>query len=112
MAQDTENREVACTMTDEEEAERTESTLALLVPHYTGYEERENGVDIRFEGASEALQNVAEFISNEKECCSFADYEITVGPPYDETVLTITGPDGTRPMFRDAFAERLEAEAA
>lgn len=112
MAQNNEDRDVACTMTDKEEKERTESTLAMLVPHYNGYEERENGVDIRFEGAGEALRNVAEFISNEKECCAFADYEITVVPPYDDTVLTITGPDGTKSMFRDAFAERLEAEAA
>ena len=111
MAQDTEDRKVACTMTEQEAEERTESTLAMLVPHFAGYEDRENGVDIRFDGAGEALRNVAEFISNEKECCSFADYKINVVPPYDETVLTITGPDGTKPMFRDAFAKRLEERA-
>ena len=48
----------------------------------------------------------------ELQCCAFAEYEITVAPPYEETVLTITGPDGTRQMFHDGLVNRLEAETA
>ncbi|WP_232701247.1 hypothetical protein [Halobacterium wangiae] len=83
----------------------------MLVSRYVGYEERENGVDVRFDGTDESLRAVARFTSNELQCCSFAEYHITVSPPYDETVLTVTGPDGTRQVFREGFVERLEAAA-
>lgn len=39
----------------------------------------------------------------------FPEYEITVSPPYEETMLSITGPDGTLQMFREGLIERLEA---
>ena len=104
-------REVTCTLTDEEEAERSEEVRSLLIAHYAGYEEREDGVEIRFEGTDDSLTALARFASNELLCCSFASYEIGVSPPYEETVLTVTGPDGTREMFLEGLVERLEAEA-
>lgn len=110
MSQNDSEREVACTLTDEEKSEQLNEVQSVLVSQYVGYEERENGVDVRFDGTDEPLRAVARFISNELQCCSFAEYNITVSPPYEETVLTITGPDGTRQMFREGFVERLEAE--
>lgn len=104
-------REVSCTLTPEREADRPEEVWSLLVARYAGFEEHDDGVAIRFEGTDEALLAVAEFTSHELACCSFADYEITVSPPYDETVLTVTGPEGTRTMFREGLVDRLEAEA-
>ncbi len=57
-----------------------------------------------------SLLTVAQFTASELQCCAFADYEITVSPPYEETVLTITGPDETRQMFRDGMVDQLEVE--
>lgn len=111
MSQNDSAREVACTLTEEREAERSKRVRGRLVAHYLGYEEREDGVVIRFEGTDESLRAVARFTSNELQCCSFADYEITVSPPYEETVLTVTGPEGTQQLFRDGLVERLEAES-
>ena len=111
MRQNDSERAVACTLTEEEGEQRSEEVRSLLVSQYTGYEERENGLDIRFDGTDESLQAVAGFASNELQCCSFAEYEITVSPPYEETVLTVTGPDGTRQLFREGLVERLEAES-
>jgi hypothetical protein len=105
-------REVACTLTAEQEAQRSEEVQELLISHYLGYEETENGLDIRFEGTDESPQAVAQFISDELQCCSFADYTITASPPYEETVLTVTGPEGTQQMFREGLVERLEEESA
>ncbi|WP_310908231.1 hypothetical protein [Natrinema sp. 1APR25-10V2] len=98
-------------MTEEDEKERSEAVRSLLISHYTGFEEREKGLDIRFAGTDESLQAVARFTANELQCCSFAEYDITVSPPYEETVLTVTGPDGTREMFREGLVERLETES-
>jgi hypothetical protein len=66
----------------------------------------------RDDGTDEALIAAAQFISAELQCCPFAEYELTVAPPYEETVLTITGPAGTRQLFRDGLIDRLEAEIA
>lgn len=111
MSQTDPERVVACTLTEEAEKERSEEVRSLLNSHFTGFEERENGLDIQFAGTDESLQAVARFTANELQCCSFAEYEITVSPPYDETVLTVTGPDGTREMFHEGLVERLEAES-
>lgn len=111
MSQNDSERDVACTLTDEEKAERPDEVQSVLTSRYVGYEERENGVDVRFDGADESLRAVARFTANELRCCSFAEYDITVSPPYEETVLTVTGPDGTRRLFREGLVDRLETEA-
>lgn len=111
MSQNDSERVVACTLTDKEEKERSEEVRSLLISHYTGFEERGNGLYIRFAGTDESLQAVAQFTANELQCCSFAEYNITVSPPYEETVLTVTGPDGTREMFREGLVERLEDQS-
>ncbi|MFC7157235.1 Zn-dependent oxidoreductase [Halomarina halobia] len=112
MSPDDSSREVACTLTDEQERERSEEVRTRLVANYVGFEETEDGLAVRFAGTNESLLAVARFASWESTCCAFAEYEITVVPPYEETVLSITGPDGTRQMFRDGLVERLEAETA
>lgn len=101
---------VACTITRERVEERTDWMTEELLPAYAGHDEREDGVTVRFEGATETLQHVARFVAEEKECCAFADYRIDVSPPYEETRLTITGPEGTKEMFYEEFVGRLEGE--
>ena len=103
------NRPVACTLTAEQEAERPERVRTILRDTYTGADELESGYTIRFEGTNESLVAVATFVSNELHCCAFADYQVAVSPPYDETTLTITGPEGTKGVFAQ-FVDRLEQE--
>lgn len=112
MSQHDSTREVACTLTEKQEADRSEQVRSLLVSHFTGYDESEDGLEIRFDGTEESPQAVAQFVSDELQCCSFADYRITVSPPYEETVLTVTGPDGTRELFREGLVEKLEEASA
>ncbi|QIB76042.1 Zn-dependent oxidoreductase [Halogeometricum borinquense] len=110
MGQNDSSREVACELTEEQETERSEEVRSRLITNYVGVEESEDGLKIRFEGTEESLLAAARFISSELKCCAFAEYEITVSPPYEETALTITGPDGTREMFRNGLVARLEAK--
>lgn len=107
MSEDIETTPVACQLTDEQEAERSEAVRRTLVVHYLGAEERTNGYTIRFKGTDDALLAVASFTASELQCCAFANYTITVSPPYDETRLTITGPEGTKGLFED-LVHRLE----
>ncbi|RBI60280.1 Zn-dependent oxidoreductase [halophilic archaeon] len=112
MSQNDSSREVACTLTEEQERERSAEVRSHLISHYVGYEATEDGLAIRFDGTDESLPAVAQFTASELQCCAFAEYKITVEPPYEETVLSVTGPDGTRQMFRDGLVNRLEAETA
>lgn len=113
MSQNDPARAVECTIeTDDALQERAEQVKSTLVPRYEGYEDSEEGLAIWFAGTDATLPAVAQFMAAELICCSFAEYELSVSPPYDETVLTISGPEGTQDMFREEFIERLEEWSA
>lgn len=113
MSQNGSARDVTCTIDEDKELpEREERIKSNLVPHYEGYEESESDLAVRFAGTDETVTAVAQFMANELICCSFAEYDLSVAPPYDETVLTMRGPDGTRDMFREGFVGRLEEWSA
>ena len=101
---------VACTITEERAAERADWMRETLVPVYAGAEAREDGVTVRFDGSDETLRNVARFVTEEKHCCAFADYCVEVSPPYDETRLTVVGPEETNELFYHEFVGRLLGE--
>lgn len=109
MSETDSTQRVACTLTEEQDEDRPEQVRSALLAAYERAEERSDGYTLFFEGTDEALMAVAEFISNELVCCSFAEYSIAVSPPYDETRLTITGPDGTKELFGEGLIDRLEA---
>ncbi|WP_101297638.1 Zn-dependent oxidoreductase [Halegenticoccus soli] len=111
MSRNDTSRDVACTLTEEQERERSEEVRSRLIANYVGFEESGDGLRIRFDGTDESLLAVARFASSELKCCAFAEYGITVSPPYEETVLTIAGPEGTRQTFRGGLVDRLEAGA-
>ena len=98
-----------CTISDERRAERAERVRSTLAASYEDAIERDGGYTLVFDGDDESLAAVATFVSNERQCCSFAEYAIDVSPPYEETRLTITGPDGTKALF-DGLFEHLNAE--
>ena len=111
MAETDSDRDVACELTPEIAAEQTRNVKNGLADAFSHAEEREDGHTVVFEGTEETLELVAAFVANEHQCCAFADYEIEVAPPYEETRLTITGPEGTKEMFGTSFVDLLETAA-
>lgn len=99
MTEPTEHQTVTCTLTEEEVAARMTHVQSTLSARYTGAEERPNGYAISFAANRDALEAITRFVTHERQCCSFATYQITVSPPYEEYTLTITGPDGTKAHF-------------
>lgn len=89
----------------EERAEQAETEMAS---RYIGADEREDGYAFRFTGTDGTLEALARFVRDEHECCAFASYRIEIEPPYEETLLVITGPEGTKDLFAD-LVDRLEA---
>lgn len=103
---------IACTLTDAENDERPDEVRATMTDAFARAEELRDGYTLYFEGTDEVLTAVAEFTSNELECCSFAEYTIEVWPPYEETRFTVTGPDGAKELLGKGLMEELEGEAA
>lgn len=62
-------------------------------------EEVPDGYAFRF--MPEALDDLARFVSNERKCCPFLTFELTVAPANGPVWLRLTGPEGTR-AFLDA----------
>jgi hypothetical protein len=103
---------VACTLTDPENDERPDAVRAIITDAFARAEELHDGYTLYFEGTAEALPAIAEFTSNELECCSFAEYSIEVSPPYEETRFTVTGPEGAKELLGEGLIEELESQAA
>lgn len=97
---------VACTLTPDQMADRT-GELATLADGFRGAEELADGYTFRFDDTDDVFETVAAFVSAERECCAFADYVLETTPPYEETRLTIKGPDGTKTMFGEGLLELL-----
>lgn len=103
---------VACTLTPEIAAEQSDRITATMAEGYLRAEELDDGYAFAFEGTEDALEALAGFVATELRCCSFAEYTIETEPPYEETRLTVTGPDGTTELFGRAFADLLESARA
>jgi len=56
-----------------------------------------NGYAIRFE--ADAFDAVARFVANERKCCPFLTFELTLDPGSGPLWLRMTGPDGTRAVL-------------
>ncbi|MHB9288672.1 Zn-dependent oxidoreductase [Halobacteriales archaeon Cl-PHB] len=112
MAETDDTREVACELTPEIAAEQTRNVTDGFADAFSHAEKREDGHTVVFEGTEETLETVAAFVANEHQCCAFADYEIAVAPPYEETRLTITGPEGTKELFGQSFVDLLRTASA
>ena len=61
-------------------------------------QELPNGYE--FEFTADALPRLAQFVANERRCCPFIDFEITVGRKPWPTRLRLTGDEGVKDVLR------------
>lgn len=57
-----------------------------------------NGYAFRF--APESFEAVASFVANERRCCPFMSFELTLTPAPGALWLRMTGPEGTREVLK------------
>jgi hypothetical protein len=62
------------------------------------HRELPDGHEFHFRPGS--LEDLARFIANERKCCPFVNFELTVAAGSDHVVLRMTGPAGTREVLR------------
>ena len=67
-------------------------------------EEEENGYRFSFPNETELIARLAEFIANERLCCPFLKFVLTVTMQDEPLSLSLTGPAGTQEFLREEFS--------
>ena len=97
---------LACDMTVFTPAEREEhiQNTSLLYKTVQNVSDVPNGYEFTFPYGAE-LTKLAEFISNERRCCAFLEFNVKVLPQPEPIILTLSGPEGTQEFLREEFSE-------
>jgi hypothetical protein len=89
------------------EREKHIQTTIQLFQSVQNIREVENGYEFIFPNpsGSDILNKMAEFISNERRCCPFLKFTLTIDIDPQPITLTLTGPEGTQEFLRAEFSE-------
>ena len=63
------------------------------------------GYKFLFPCNSETIAKLAEFITNERLCCPFLEFDLKIRPNDQPISLTLSGPEGTHEFLREEFSE-------
>ena len=82
-------------------------TTTQLFQSVENIREVENGYEFIFPNPSDSdiLTHMAEFISNERRCCPFLKFTLTINTDPQPSALILTGPEGTQEFLRAEFTE-------
>jgi hypothetical protein len=81
----------------EERAAHFQLAKRLFVELAETREQLSDGYAFRF--PADAIHEVARFIANERRCCPFMEFGISISPNADSLWLRMTGPEGTRDVL-------------
>jgi len=86
-----------------EQRTRTFQLLDRLKAEKREIAELQNGFSFRYETESGMLRDIAEFITYERICCPFFDFEMRVEREGGDTWFTLTGREGIKAFIREEF---------
>jgi hypothetical protein len=87
---------VACRLTSPELRRRKETVIASLKRQVIARQELANGFAYQFIGSDELLDELAEFVKTERQCCTFFEFELRFGCEGEAAWLQLTGPAGAK----------------
>lgn len=90
--------------TPAEREDHIQSTSQLYQSAQSVYEV-ENGYEFIFPNGSEIIIRLGKFISNERRCCPFLEFTLTISSNNAPISLRLTGPEGTQEFLRTEFTE-------
>jgi hypothetical protein len=94
---------VACTLGPAALQARRENLLNALLRRAKETRELPNGYSLRFAAESDALSEIARTVDNERQCCRFLRFTVTVEPDDGPITVDLTGPAGTREFLAAMF---------
>jgi hypothetical protein len=94
---------VACTLGPAALQARRENLLNGLLRRAKETRELPNGYSLQFAAESDALSEIARTVDNERQCCRFLRFTVTVEPDDGPITVDLTGPAGTREFLAAMF---------
>jgi hypothetical protein len=94
---------VACTLSPAALQGRRENLLNALLRRTEERRELPNGYSLRFAAESDVLSEIARAVDNERQCCRFLRFAVTVEPDDGPITVDLTGPPGTREFLAAMF---------
>ena len=97
---------LACNMdvfTPEQREMHIRNTIQLM-ERIQNIQEVENGYRFTFPNETELISKIAEFVSNERLCCPFLKFTLTVNSNNEPIWLALDGPIGTQEFLRAEFS--------
>ena len=90
MTEPSRTTELACSLNDEEHADRRKFVRESLIPRVLQSHEVGSGLQLIFENTASLRSDVELFVELESQCCGFLNFEIASRS--EGLVLTIDGP--------------------
>ena len=97
---------IACTLSSRELRERTGELLPGLVRVAQDSEELPDGRRYRFAAATDTLLAIMRVMENERQCCRFFRFRLTIEPDLGPFWLEVTGPPGVKEFLSELLTER------
>ncbi len=94
-------RELTCKLTTPEMRERKATVLASLKKQIVSKKELSNGYAFQFKGTDALIDELAEFVKTERQCCDFFTFNLSFGEKDSAAWLEIKGPDGAKEFITD-----------
>lgn len=97
---------LACNMGVFTPAQREAHILSTteLIRRIEVIQDIESGYLFTFPNETELIAKLAEFISNERLCCPFLKFTLSVSQDNEPISLALTGPLGTQEFLREEFS--------
>ena len=92
--------EVSCSLTPEQLQKRRQELIPGLIKRAQEVTDLPNGLRLRFDQRAGLLNELANVIEQEQDCCNFLRFELSVAPNAGDVTFEVTGPAGTREMLR------------
>jgi hypothetical protein len=87
---------IACTLQPDELARRGAELLPGIARRASSQQRIDNGHRYTFAASTECLTAIATMIDQERQCCRFLRFQLTVESDDGPVHLDVTGPSGTQ----------------
>jgi hypothetical protein len=94
---------VACYLSGKELQARRKNYLDKAAESLIDSEELSNGFIFRFPLKPAILQDLAEIVDLERQCCPFLNFRLTLAAGTDFVALELTGADGAKAIIESLF---------
>ena len=91
---------LTCQLTSPELRQRKAIVIASLKEQMIEKKELKNGYSYKFVGADKMVDELADFVKTEQECCDFFTFNLSISRDKSEAWLKITGPNGAKDFIR------------